>query len=132
MTVLIWFKSNLFNMKSIQRDIHTIDATGKAPGRIATEAVHLLIGKHKPTFTPNIDGGDNVQVLNASKMVITGKKIEQSTYYRHSGYAGGLKETPLKKVWETDPADIVRRAVSRMLPKNKQRTERMKRLAVSN
>ncbi|MBT5808582.1 50S ribosomal protein L13 [Candidatus Uhrbacteria bacterium] len=119
-------------MKSIQRDIHTIDATGKAPGRIATEAVHLLIGKHKPTFTPNIDGGDNVQVLNASKMVITGKKIEQSTYYRHSGYAGGLKETPLKKVWETDPADIVRRAVSRMLPKNKQRTERMKRLAVSN
>jgi large subunit ribosomal protein L13 len=129
---LIWFKLNLFNMKAIDRDIHTIDATGKAPGRIASQVAELLIGKHKPTFTPNIDGGDNVQVVNAAKMVITGKKIEQSNYYSHSGYAGGLKSTPLKQVWESDPADVVRRSVSRMLPKNKQRTERMKRLVVTN
>ncbi len=116
----------------IARDIHTIDAEGKAPGRLATEVATLLIGKHKPSFQPNIDAGDHVQVINAAKMKITGKKLEQKKYYRHSGYAGGLKTTAMKDVWESDPAEVLRKAVSRMLPKNKQRTERMKRLVVKS
>jgi len=116
----------------VTRDIHTIDAEGKAPGRIATEVATLLIGKHKPSFQPNIDGGDHVQIINASKMKFTGKKLDQKKYYRHSGYAGGLTETDMKDVWEQNPAEILERAISRMLPKNKQRTERMKRLVVKN
>jgi large subunit ribosomal protein L13 len=119
-------------MKKVERDIHTIDAEGKAPGRVATEVVRLLIGKHKTDFTPNVDAGDHVQVINASKMKITGKKLDQKTYYRHSGFAGGLKEEAMSDVWTSDPSDIIRRSVSRMLPKNKQRNERMMRLAVSN
>ncbi len=119
-------------MHEIKHDIHTLDAQGKAPGRIATEIARLLIGKHKPSYMPNLDMGDHVQVTNASKMVITGKKMDHKMYYQHSGYAGGLKETPMKKVWEKDPAEVLRRAVSRMLPKNKLRNERMKRLNVSN
>ncbi len=116
----------------IARDIHTIDAEGKAPGRLATEVATLLIGKHKPSFQPNIDGGDHVQVINAAKMKITGKKLEQKKYYRHSGYSGGLTTTAMKDLWENDPAEVLRKAVSRMLPKNKQRTERMKRLVVKS
>ncbi|PJA46029.1 50S ribosomal protein L13 [Candidatus Uhrbacteria bacterium CG_4_9_14_3_um_filter_50_9] len=119
-------------MIKVERDIHTIDAEGKAPGRIATEVTQLLIGKHKPNFTPNIDGGDHVQVINAAKMKISGKKLDQKMYYRHSGYAGGLNEQAMSDIWTDDPSEIVRRSVSRMLPKNKQRNERMKRLAVSN
>lgn len=112
--------------------IHTIDATGKAPGRLAAEVTHILIGKHKTSFTPHIDDGDHVQVINAGKMVITGKKLDQESYYRHTTYAAGLRETKLSTVWAKDPGDVLRRAVSRMLPKNKQRTQRMKRLVVSN
>lgn len=116
----------------VTRDIHTIDAGNKAPGRIAAEAAVLLIGKHKADFTPNIDGGDHVQIINASKMKLTGNKLDQKKYYRHTCYAGGIKETSLKEIMGNDPADIIRRAVSRMLPKNKHRTERMKRLVVKN
>ena len=116
----------------ITRDIHTIDAEGKAPGRLATEIAQLLIGKHKPDYMPNLDMGDHVQVTNAAKMTFTGKKLDHKTYYRHSGYAGGLKETPMQKVWEKNPAEVLERAVSRMLPKNKLRNERMKRLNVTN
>lgn len=114
------------------QEIHTIDATGKAPGRLATEVTRILIGKHKVTFTPHIDDGDHVQVINVGKMVLTGKKIDQKSYYRHTTYAKGLRETKLSTVWAKDPADVLRRAVSRMLPKNKQRTQRMKRLVLSN
>lgn len=118
--------------KTIERDIHTINATDKAPGRLASEIVRLLIGKHRASFTPNIDGGDHVQVVHASKMHLTGKKIDQKKYYRHSMYAQGLKTTTLKTLWQRDPSDVLRRAVSRMLPKNKMRAERMKRLVVKN
>ena len=119
-------------MKEIERDIHTIDAKDKAPGRLATEIAKLLIGKHKPTFESHIDAGDHVQITNASKMRLTGKKIDQKMYYRHTTYASGLKITSLKSLWSKDPADVLRRAVSRMLPKNKHRNERMKRLVVKN
>lgn len=119
-------------MKEIMRDIQTIDAEGYAPGRLASRIAKILIGKNKPSYTPNIDSGDHVQVLNASKMRLTGKKIDQKVYYRHTTYGQGLRVTPLKAIWSKDPSDVLRRAVSRMLPKNKLRTPRMKRLTVKN
>lgn len=119
-------------MNVTSREIHTFDAEGKAPGRLATEIAHLLIGKHKPTYTPHIDDGDHVQVLNASKMVVTGKKMDQKVYYHHTEYAKGLREKKMSKIWSEDPGEVLRRAVSRMLPKNKHRNERLKRLVVTN
>ena len=116
----------------MQRDIHTIDAEGKAPGRIATEIVQFLIGKHKPTYTPHMDEGDHVQVVNAGKMVITGNKLDQKVYTHHTTYAKGLRQKKMSTVWAQDPGEILVRSVSRMLPKNKLRNERLKRLAVSN
>ncbi len=114
------------------RDIHTIDAEGKPPGRIATEVVMFLLGKHKVAFQSHLDIGDHVQVVNASKVKIGAKKFDQKFYYRHSGYAKGLKMEALSSVFAKNPGEVIRRAVSRMLPKNKHRTERMKRLNVSN
>ncbi|MBI4256566.1 50S ribosomal protein L13 [Candidatus Uhrbacteria bacterium] len=116
----------------MSHEIHTIDAAGKVPGRLATEVAQILIGKHKTSFTSHIDDGDHVQVTNASKMVLTGKKLNQKSYYRHTTYAAGLRETKLSTLWAKDPADVLRRAVSRMLPKNKQRSQRLKRLVVTN
>ena len=132
MMVPIWFRSNLYNMLEITRDIHTLDAEGKAPGRLATEVATLLIGKHKTDFAPNLDIGDHVQIVNAAKMNITGKKLDQKNYYHHTGYAKGLRTKPMKRVWEENPGEVLFRAVSRMLPKNKHRTERLKRLMISN
>ena len=119
-------------MKGMQREIHTIDAKGLAPGRLATQVTRLLIGKHKVSYTPHIDDGDDVQVINAGKMVLTGKKINQKVYSHHTTYAAGLRQKKLSTVWASDPGDVLRRAVSRMLPKNKHRSERLKRLVVSN
>ncbi|NQV90248.1 50S ribosomal protein L13 [Candidatus Uhrbacteria bacterium] len=116
----------------MSREIHTIDAEGKAPGRLATEIARLLIGKHKPTYTPHIDDGDHVQVLNAGKMEVTGKKMTQKVYYHHTEYAKGLRIKKMSKIWSDDPGEVLRRAVSRMLPKNKHRNERHKRLVVTN
>ncbi len=119
-------------MKELSRDIHTIDADGKVPGRLASQIAKILIGKNKPTYEPHIDSGDYIQVLNASKMRLTGNKIDQKVYYHHTTRASGLKTVSMKTLWSKDPSDILRRAVSRMLPKNKLRTERMKRLVVKN
>lgn len=116
----------------MSHETHTIDATGKAPGRLATEVTRILIGKHKTGYTPHIDDGDRVQIVNASKMVITGKKMTQKVYTHHTTYASGLRQKKLSTVWAEDPGDVLKRAVSRMLPKNKQRNERMKRLKVTN
>ena len=118
--------------KEIKRDIHTLDANGKTPGRLATHVAHLLMGKHRASFVPNVDAGDHVQVLNAAKMHVTGKKLAQKVYTRHTTYGHGLRVTPLSAVWSKDPADALRRAVSRMLPKNSFRKERLKRFVVKN
>jgi len=112
----------------MERDTHTIDAEGKVLGRLATEIAILLRGKHKPTFAPNKDMGDFVVVKNTGKIKITGRKLEQKKYYRHSGYLGHLKEIPLKKVFEEDPGKVLEIAVFGMLPKNKLRAEQIKRL----
>lgn len=117
-------------MEKIERQTIQIDATGKAVGRLATEIVIILRGKHKPTFQPHIDGGDFVEVINADKLKFTGKKLDQKEYIWHSNYPGGLKRRKVKEVFEKDPGEVVRRTVMGMLPKNKLRAPMIKRLKV--
>lgn len=115
----------------IKRDTIVIDATNKVVGRIATEAAMALRGKTKPTFAPHVDAGDFVKVVNASKMKFTGKKLVQKDFYRHTLYPGGLKTTPLKRLFEKSPEKVVEKAVYGMLPKNRLRNGMMKRLTVT-
>lgn len=114
------------------QEIHIVDVTGKKPGRIASEIVRFLIGKHKPTYEPHLDLGDAVRVIHASRMDMHPKKLVQKQYYRHTEFAHGLKITSLKKIWAENPGNVLERAVSRMLPKNKHRQERLKRLKIEN
>ena len=109
---------------------YVVDASNQALGRLATKVARLLIGKDKPSFTPYLDSGDHVVVINADKIRLTGNKVEQKVYYSHSGYPGGLKEVPAKRVRETKPEWMVREAVLGMLPKNKLRARRAKKLRV--
>jgi large subunit ribosomal protein L13 len=112
----------------MKRETKTIDAAGRTLGRLATEIAVLLRGKHKRHFRPNQDVGDFVIVKNVDKIKFSGRKMEQKKYYRHSGYLGGLKETPLKKLFERTPAEVLRKAVFGMLPVNKLRAQQIKRL----
>jgi len=112
----------------MKRETHTIDATNKVLGRLASEITILLRGKNKPDFAPYKDIGDFVVVKNVEKLKFTGKKIDQKKYYRHSGYLGGLREIPLKKLLKERPAEVLRKAVWGMLPKNKLRAKMIKRL----
>jgi large subunit ribosomal protein L13 len=107
-----------------------LDATDRPLGRLATKAARILIGKDKATFTPYLDSGDHVVVINADKIKMTGNKVEQKVYYSHSGYPGGLKAVPAKRVRETRPEWVVREAIVGMLPKNKLRASRAKKLRV--
>lgn len=104
-----------------------IDAAGQSPGRLATKIATILQGKHKPSYVGHVDNGDKVVITNAERIVFTGKKIEQKVYRHHSMHPGGLKETPAKQVMK-DPKEVIRHAVEKMLPKNKFRTNRMKRI----
>ncbi|NTU78287.1 MAG: 50S ribosomal protein L13 [Chloroflexales bacterium] len=103
----------------IQRDWYVVDATDEVLGRLATQIATLLRGKHKPTYTPSMDGGDFVVVVNCEKIRIMGKKADQKVYYRHSGYPGGIKETPYRMMLDKHPDRILRIAVKGMLPKNR-------------
>jgi len=114
----------------MKRNTHTIDATNKVLGRLATEIAVLLRGKNKPDFAPNKDIGGFVIIKNADRIRFTGKKFEQKKYYHHTGYLGGLKETPLKRIFERNPGEVLRRAVFGMLPKNKLRAKQIKRLKI--
>ena len=114
----------------VQRKWHLIDAEGKTLGRLSTEIAKLLRGKHKVTFTPHVDGGDYVVVINADKIEVTGKKRDNKVYRHHTGYIGGLKEINFKKLQEKKPEEIIRLSVSGMLPKNKLRAPMMKRLRI--
>jgi large subunit ribosomal protein L13 len=107
-----------------------LDATDRPLGRLATKAARILIGKDKAAFTPYLDSGDHVVVINADKIKMTGNKVEQKVYYSHSGYPGGLKAVPAKRVRETRPEWVVREAIVGMLPKNKLRASRAKKLRV--
>jgi large subunit ribosomal protein L13 len=103
---------------TIKREWCVVDATDKTLGRLATELAHRLRGKHKPTFTPNMDTGDHMVVINAEKIKVTGKKLEDKIYYHHTGYIGNLKSINLGKLLETHPERVIQKAVKGMLPKN--------------
>ncbi|NOK60987.1 MAG: 50S ribosomal protein L13 [Chloroflexi bacterium AL-W] len=103
----------------VQRDWYVIDATDQTLGRLSTQIATLLRGKHKPTFSPNLDGGDFVVVVNAEKVRLTGNKAEQKVYYRHSGFPGGIKRIPFKQMLAKRPENIIRLAVKGMLPKTR-------------
>ena len=116
--------------KEIKREWHLIDAQDKILGRLATQIAQLLMGKNKPYFARHLDCGDYVVVINAKEVKVTGKKEKQKIYYHHSGYPGGLKETPLWMLREKHPERIIIHAVSGMLPKNKLRARMLERLKV--
>ncbi len=102
---------------AIERKWYVIDAEGKTLGRLSSEIAKILRGKNKPTFTPFIDTGDNVVVVNAEKVKVTGKKLDQKIYYKHSDYPGGMRETTLREMLEKKPEDVITLAVKGMLPK---------------
>jgi large subunit ribosomal protein L13 len=103
---------------TIKREWCVVDATDKTLGRLATELAHRLRGKHKPEFTPNMDTGDHMVVINAEKIKVTGNKLEDKIYYRHTGYIGNLKSINLGKLMDTHPERAIQYAVKGMLPKN--------------
>ena len=102
----------------IERKWYIIDAANKPLGRVATEAAKLLRGKHKPTYTPNMDNGDHVIILNCKDVILTGKKLDQKIYRHHSGYIGGMKETPARVMMDKNPEKAMMLAVKGMLPHN--------------
>jgi large subunit ribosomal protein L13 len=105
--------------KGITRDWYVVDAEGQTLGRLATRVATVLRGKHKPTYTPNLDVGDHVIVVNADKVVVSGAKVDDKQYRTHSGYPGGLRSVPFATMLEKKPTVIVERAVKGMLPKTK-------------
>ena len=105
--------------KDVRRRWWTLDAEGQVLGRLATEAARLLMGKHKPSYTPFLDSGDHVIIVNAEKVVLTGNKLDDKKYYRHSGYPGGLSEVKARRMLRERPEQILERAVIGMLPKTK-------------
>lgn len=114
----------------IERKWYVIDAAGKPLGRVATEAAKLLRGKHKPTFTPNMDTGDHVIILNCKDVVFTGKKLDQKIYRHHSGYIGGMKETTAREMMNKKPEEAMYLAIKGMLPKNSLGRKSLKKLRV--
>ena len=114
----------------IKREWHVIDASGEVLGRLATQVAHRLTGKHNPMFTPNLDSGDYVIVINADKLRVTGNKAKQKFYYRHSGYPGGLKSISLEEMLKTKPERVIEYAVKGMLPKNRLGNSMIKKLKV--
>jgi len=118
------------NAQNVERKWYIIDAKGKPLGRVASQVAHVLRGKHKPTFTTHVDTGDFVIVINCKDAVLTGKKLEQKMYRHHTGYVGGLKETPYKIIMEKRPELAMTKAVQRMLPKNRLGKAMLKKLRV--
>ena len=116
--------------EEIERKWYIIDAANKPLGRVAAEAAKLLRGKHKPTFTPNLDVGDHVIILNCNQVILTGNKLNQKVYRHHSGYIGGMKETSAKDMLEKNPEKAMMLAVKGMLPHNSLGAQQLKKLRV--
>ena len=114
----------------ITRQWYVVDAEGKALGRVASQVANILRGKNKPIYTPNVDTGDYVIIINASKVILTGKKLDQKIYYKHSGYVGGLKETKYRRLLATKPEFALRKAIVGMLPKGPLGRQMAKKLHV--
>jgi len=123
-------KSYMARPMQIERKWHLIDAEGQTLGRLATEIARVLRGKTKPQYTPHIDTGDFVVVVNADKVVVTGRKAEQKVYYRHTGYPGGLKETSYEVMMERKPTEVLRKAVKGMMPKTRLGRQQFKKLKI--
>lgn len=117
-------------VSDVQRKWYVVDAEGVVLGRLASQVASILRGKNKPTYTPHVDTGDCVIVLNADKVVLTGKKLDQKIYYKHSGYAGGLKETPYRRLLNEKPEFVIEHAVVGMLPKGPLGRKMAKKLKV--
>ena len=116
--------------ETVERKWYVIDAEGKPLGRVASKAAHILRGKHKATYTPNIDCGDFIIIINAEKAILTGNKLDNKKYYNHSGYPGGLRERTAREMQEKYPIEMVERAVKGMLPKNRLGRQMYKKLFV--
>ncbi len=114
----------------VEKKWYVLDAEGKSLGRVATEAARLLRGKHKPIFTPHLDTGDYVIVINAEKAVLTGDKLNKKMYHRHSGYPGGLKSMPYSKLMETRPELAMETAIKGMIPHNRLGRQLMKKVRI--
>ncbi|MFK5883424.1 MAG: 50S ribosomal protein L13 [Candidatus Izemoplasma sp.] len=123
-------KTYMANNQTVERSWFVVDAKGQRLGRLSTEVATILRGKHKPTFTPHVDGGDYVIVINASDIELTGKKWEQKKYYRHSQYPGGLKETTAKVMNAKHPERLIEFAIKGMLPKGRLGRQMYKKLFV--
>ena len=115
---------------TIGKDWFVIDANGQVLGRLATRIARMLIGKDKPTYTPFLDCGDHIVVINAERVKLTGNKMDQKVYRHHSGWPGGLKEISIRALMQRRPEEVIREAVLGMLPKNKLRARRAKKLRV--
>lgn len=114
----------------VTRNWYVIDASEAPLGRVATQVAKLLVGKHKVDYTPHVDGGDFVVVINTDKIVLTGRKLDQKRYYSHSGYPGSIKEKSVKKALEDDSRDVMFAAVKGMIPTNKLKADRLARLKI--
>ena len=123
-------KTFMANANTVERKWYIVDADGMTLGRLASQVAAVLRGKNKPIFTPNCDTGDHVIIINAAKVVLTGKKLDQKIYYHHSGYAGGLKETSYRKLMAEKPEFAVKHAVVGMLPKGPLGRQMAKKLRV--
>lgn len=118
------------NSATIEREWYIVDAAGKTLGRLASEVASVLRGKHKPTFTPHVDCGDNVVVINASKIVLTGRKLENKIYYNHSLHTGGLRKRTAQTMVDKYPVEMIERAIKGMLPHNRLGRQQAKKLYV--
>ena len=123
-------KSFMASPSTVERKWYVVDAEGKTLGRLASEVANVLRGKNKPTYTPHIDTGDYVIVVNAEKIQVTGKKLDQKIYYHHSEYVGGMKETTLREMMAKKPGKVVELAVKGMLPKGPLGRQMYKKLFV--
>jgi large subunit ribosomal protein L13 len=123
-------KSYVAKLEDFERQWFVVDAADLVLGRMASQVAMRLRGKHKPVFTPHLDTGDFIIIVNANKVILTGRKWEQKTYYRHSGYPGGITATAAKKLKESKPEELVRVAVRGMLPKNRLGRQLLKKLKI--
>lgn len=122
--------TKVLKKNEVSRTWYVVDASGKVLGRLASRIARVLIGKHKPQYTPHVDCGDFVIVVNADKFRVTGKKMKEKIYYSHSFYPGGLKQINLESLLQKQPKKVLYHAVSGMLPKNRLRARRLKRLRI--
>lgn len=123
-------KSYMASPATIERKWYVVDATGHTLGRLSSEIAQILRGKNKPTYTPHMDTGDNVIIVNAEKIKVTGKKLSQKIYYNHSDYVGGMRETTLEEMLAKKPTDVISLAIKGMLPKGPLGRSMIKKLHV--